>query len=175
MAKSKQQDNEAGSEKSVNVLLIALFTLGGLLLGGGAVYFLTAGDDQTAVIEEQVPAEPEKVEDPIDLLVVTVQRFAVPLIDADKAILGYMWVDLAFEVDGPDNQSYVAARLPELRDAFLRGLNDVQTTRGDRPGALDFTLLHKRLEAAAHKTMGQSMGKNRVHAVRITNAQRVPG
>ena len=78
-------------------------------------------------------------------------------------------------MDGPDNQSYVAARLPELRDAFLRDLNDIQTTRDDRPGALDFTLLHARLEAATHKTMGQDMGKNRVHAVRIINAQRVPG
>jgi hypothetical protein len=71
---------------------------------------------------------------------------------------------------GPDHQSYVAARIPELRDAFLRDLNARQTTQKDKPGALDFELLRERLDAVSK----QVMGPERVLRVRITNAQRVP-
>jgi len=99
-----------------------------------------------------------------------VRRFSVPLITEDKDLLGYVWVDLAFEVDGPEDQSYVSARLSELRDAFLRDLYTRQTADPERPGALDFDLLQRRLEAVGK----QVMGEERLLAVRIINARRVP-
>ncbi|WP_281301674.1 MULTISPECIES: hypothetical protein [unclassified Iodidimonas] len=163
------------SGKRRGVLMIIIGVVVGLLIGGGAVYLLVSGTaeaptdagqtDAAAAPDEAAPDLPK-----VDLLVVPVRRFAVPLIDHDGDVLGYMWVDLAFEVDGPDHQSYVAARIPELRDAFLRDLNARQTTQKDKPGALDFELLRERLDAVSK----QVMGPERVLRVRITNAQRVP-
>jgi len=164
-------NGERRNRKSTLLLLGGL--VGGLLLGGAAMYVVGLGGEEAGAPADttagaETVAEPE--EDPIDLLVVNVRRFAVPMITDDKALLGYVWVDLAFEVDGPDNQSYVSARLPELRDAFLRDLYTRQTVRSDRPGALDFDLLQARLETAAQQTLGEE----RILAVRIVNARRVP-
>lgn len=172
-------DDKLGEEteggRKGGVLLLALGIFAGLLIGGGAVYVLIGMNGAKTDQEEGAPAEEADThaEEPapeIQLLTVPVRRFSVPLIDADRRILGYMWVDLAFEVDGPENQSYVAARVPELKDAFLRDLNAIQTTRTDRPGALDFELLGARLDAAARRVLG----KDRLIAVRITNAVRMP-
>ncbi|GER08332.1 hypothetical protein GCM10007972_25070 [Iodidimonas muriae] len=175
MAEKDAVELEAGGRPRGLLFLVAGI-VAGVLIGGAAVFFFLSGGDESAsvqdeaAIEEQAQAAKEKAEKKIDLLVVPVRRFALPLIDNDNRILGYMWVDLAFEVDGPDNQSYVAARLPELRDGFLRDLNSRQTTQTDRPGALDFDLVHDRLLEMTH----QVMGKGHVLNVRITNAQRVP-
>lgn len=160
----------AGGKKS-SLLLIILGVVAGLLVGGGVVYVLFGMDKgpETAPVEETVEEAPAPAP-AANLLIIPVRRFAVPLINGDRQVLGYMWVDLAFEVDGPENQSFVAARLPELKDAFLRDLHAARTTREDRPGALDFDLLQERLDAATEKVAGEG----RVLAVRITNAIRAP-
>ncbi|RMF71800.1 MAG: hypothetical protein D6740_06140 [Alphaproteobacteria bacterium] len=154
------------------MLIMVLGIVGGILLGGAVVYFLTGGfgKKQEAPVEK-VEAEAKPKEKQIDLLTVPVRRFAVPLINDHGRVLGYMWVDFVFEVNGPQNQSYVAARVPEIRDALLRDLNDRQTTRHDRPGALDIDLVARRLDAVSR----QILGRERLLHVRITNVERAPG
>jgi len=154
-------------------LMLAVGVLGGILIGGAVMYVLDGRDSEPATAEDAAEADDQKTvaEAPaVDLLVVEIQRFSVPLITAEKDLLGYVWVDLAFEVDGPENQSYVSARLPELRDAFLRDLYERQTVDPERPGALNFDLLQRRLESVAKRVMGEE----RLLAVRIVNARRVP-
>ncbi len=154
------------------MLIMVLGIVGGILLGGAVVYFLTGGfgKKEEPVAEKPTPeAKPEDKQ--IDLLTVPVRRFAVPLINGKGRVLGYMWVDFVFEVNGPQNQSYVAARVPEIRDALLRDLNDRQTTRADRPGALDIDLVAKRLDAVSRRIVGNE----RLLNVRITNVERAPG
>ena len=154
------------------MLIMVLGIVGGILLGGAVVYFLTGGfgEKEEPVAGEPAPeAKPEEKQ--IDLLTVPVRRFAVPLINDKGRVLGYMWVDFVFEVNGPQNQSYVAARVPEIRDALLRDLNDRQTTRRDRPGALDIDLVARRLDAVSR----QIVGNERLLNVRITNVERAPG
>ena len=173
--KNEAEETEEPKKKGFGLLVLIIGIVGGLAIGGGAVYFLTRGGgeeaatnaDASAAEEEAAAAEEEPA---ADLLIVSARRVAVPMIDGDLNVVGYMWVDLAFETDGPENQSYVSARLPALRDAFLRDLHSRRTTRIDRPGALDFDLVHERLEAATKATLGEG----RVLAVRIVNAQRVP-
>ncbi|MFQ5348780.1 MAG: hypothetical protein ACE5ED_13245 [Rhodothalassiaceae bacterium] len=169
-------EEEEPKKKGVGLIVLIAGIIGGLAIGGGAVYFLTrgggeqataSGEEQAAPVEEEAGQEKEPA---ADLLIVRARRVAVPMIDGDLNVVGYMWVDLAFETDGPANQSYVSARVPALRDAFLRDLHSRRTTRTDRPGALDFDLVHERLEAATKATLGEG----RVLAVRIVNAQRVP-
>lgn len=156
------------------MLIMILGIVGGILLGGAVVWFLTGGfgkkGEEAAPVEE-APAEVAKPEKNVDLLTVPVRRFAVPLINENRRVLGYMWVDFVFEVDGPQNQSYVAARVPAIRDALLRDLNDRQTTRKDRPGALDIDLVAERLDAIAREVVGP----DRLLHSRITNVERAPG
>ncbi len=166
------EEEESGGKSGF--LLMILGVLGGIAIGAAAFWFISGGlgnerqgDEEHSRVEEEKKVEEKK---PVDLLIVPVRRFAVPLIDGRMRVLGYMWVDLAFEVEGPNNQSYVAAHVPELRDAFLRDLNRRQTTRTDRPGALDIGLLHERLETVTR----QVLGENRVLNVRITNVERAP-
>ncbi len=154
------------------MLIMVLGIVGGILLGGAVVYFLTGGLAKKEEPVAEKPAEEAKPkEEQIDLLTVPVRRFAVPLINDQGRVLGYMWVDFVFEVNGPQNQSYVAARVPEIRDALLRDLNTRQTTRTDRPGALDIDLVAKRLDVIAR----QILGAERLLNVRITNVERAPG
>lgn len=164
------EDAPAGGRKRSG-LLLALGILGGILLGGAVMYLLDGSGPASETAGEPAGEEETKPPEPaVDLLVVEVQRFSVPLITEEKDLLGYVWVDIAIEVDGPENQSYVSARLSELRDAFLRDLYTRQTADPERPGALDFDLLQRRLEAVAKRVMGEE----RLLAVRIVNARRVP-
>jgi len=172
-APDQAEDAETASGRKRSGLLLALGILGGILLGGAVMYILDGSDSTPDESEEADSALAEDAKPPapaVDLLVVEVRRFSVPLITEDKDLLGYVWVDLAFEVDGPEDQSYVSARLSELRDAFLRDLYTRQTADPERPGALDFDLLQRRLEAVGK----QVMGEERLLAVRIINARRVP-
>ncbi len=166
-------EGEGRSGKGMMLIMI-LGIVGGILLGGALVWFLTGGfgkKGEEAATAEETPAESTAPEKKVDLLTVPVRRFAVPLINENKRVLGYMWVDFVFEVDGPQNQSYVAARVPEIRDALLRDLNDRQTTRKDRPGALDIDLVARRLDAIAREVVGS----DRLLHSRITNVERAPG
>ena len=167
-----ETETEERSGKGM-MLIMVLGIVGGILLGGAVVYFLTGGFGKKAepVAEKPAAEEPKPAEKQIDLLTVPVRRFAVPLINDHGRVLGYMWVDFVFEVNGPQNQSYVAARVPEIRDALLRDLNDRQTTRHDRPGALDIDLVARRLDAVSR----QILGEERLLNVRITNVERAPG
>ena len=167
--KTDAEETEEPKRKGFGLLVLVIGIVGGLAIGGGAVYFLTRGGGEEAATGAE-PSAANEEEPAADLLIVSARRVAVPMIDGDLNVVGYMWVDLAFETDGPQNQSYVSARLPALRDAFLRDLHSRRTTRSDRPGALDFDLVHERLEAATRATLGE----DRVLAVRIVNAQRVP-
>jgi len=171
--------NGAGARKSKRFGFFVLIAgiLGGLAVGGGIMYFLDGGGsgkpsaERSRTPDQSESGKGKDGEQSVDLLTVNVERFAVPLIDENDNRLGYVWVDLTFEVDGPENQSYVSAHMPELRDAYLRDLHTRQTTREDRPGALDFDLLKNRLQAVAEDTLGQ----DRVLAVRIVNARPAPG
>lgn len=172
-APGQAAEGEPAGGRKRSGLLLALGILGGILLGGAVMYIL---DGSVSTPDEGEEADPAPVEDAkppapaVDLLVVEARRFSVPLITEEKDLLGYVWVDLALEVDGPEDQSYVAARLSELRDAFLRDLYTRQTADPERPGALDFDLLQRRLETVAKRVMGE----DRLLAVRIVNARRVP-
>lgn len=172
MADEELAPAEVEEKKRGPGLAIMAGILAGLLFGGIGVFFLTRDNapqeatEETAAVEQVKPEQP-----PADLLVVRRRRFAVPLINAEGESLGYMWVDLAFEVDGPNNQSLVSSRLPSLMDAYLRDLHSRQTTREDRPGAMDFDLLQRRLRAVTDHMLGE----NRVLGIRITNAMRAPG
>lgn len=178
MAEDKtEKENEPPASKGKGPLLLILGVVGGLAVGGGAVYFLMPGaqdlpatETETATGEPAVAEHAAPVAPAVDLLLVQERRFAVPLINGEHKTLGYMWVDLAFEVDGPTRQSALATRMPELRDAFLRDLHARRTTREDRPGALDFDLLLERLGAATERVVGAEG----YLAIRITNAQRMP-
>ncbi len=165
------EEEKEGSGKG-SVLLMILGIVAGMAIGAAAFWFIFGGLKQEPPTGGETPKveEEKKPEKPVDLLIVPVRRFAVPLIDERMRVLGYMWVDLAFEVEGPANQSYVSAHVPELRDAFLRDLNRRRTTRNDRRGALDLKLLHERLETVTR----QVLGPDRVLHVRITNVERAP-
>lgn len=172
MAEDKTDDTEAPAPKGKGLILVAAGIAAGLAVGGGAVWLLLSGQETAPAVETvaEEASPPEPAGPPVDLLLVQERRFAVPLINGERETLGYMWVDLVFEVDGPTRQSTLAARMPELRDAFLRDVHARRTTREDRPGALDFDLLQERLQAAADGVVG----KNGYLAIRITNAQRMP-
>lgn len=171
MAEEQAAPEKAADKKRGAGLAIIAGILAGLLFGGVAVFFLTRDESPEDATQETAGAEQAKPKPPpADLLVVRRRRLAVPLIDAEGEALGYMWVDLAFEVDGPDNQSEVSARLPSLVDAYLRDLHGRQTTREDRPGAMDFDLLKRRLRSVTDRMLGE----DRVLGIRITNAMRVP-
>lgn len=166
-----QPEENAGQVNTPTPRLLLIFGLiAGVLIGATVAFFLSGGSDpRTAQTEDADRSEPPAPEEPLDLLVVPINRFAVPVIGPEDEIHGYMWVDLVFEVDGPVDQSYVAARLPEIRDAALRDLHGRTTTREDRPGALDFDLLKARLEAISDQIAG-----DRIIAVRVVNAQKAP-
>jgi len=171
MAEEPMETDEVEEKKRGAGLAVIGGILAGLLVGGVAVFFAFRNDAPQEPAEEAATAEQAEPGEPaVDLLLVRRRRLAVPLIDADGDSKGYMWVDLTFEVDGPENQSYVSARLPRLVDAYLRDLHSRQTTRSDRPGAMDFDLLRERLRTLTDTTLG----KDRVLEIRITNAMRVP-
>lgn len=168
MYQPQQENGDAKALKPKLLLIVGL--IAGVLIGAAVAFFSLGGRaPQTAQTEGGIPTETSAPAGPLDLLVVPINRFAVPVIGPEDEIHGYMWVDLVFEVDGPVDQSYVAARLPEIRDALLRDLHGRTTTRKDRPGALDFDLLKARLEAISDELAG-----DRIIAVRVINAQKVP-
>lgn len=172
MAEDETDIAEAPAPKGKGPILVVAGIAAGLAVGGGAVWLLLSGEEKAPVAESaavEAPA-PAPAGPPVDLLLVQERRFAVPLINGARETLGYMWVDLVFEVDGPTRQSTLAARMPEVRDAFLRDVHARRTTREDRPGALDFGVLQERLAAAVDGVVGA----DGYLAIRIVNAQRMP-
>lgn len=161
-----------GEKKGSGPIIPILCVVGGLAVGGAGMYFLAPALSGGGAPEEQtVAAEPDMPEgEPRDLLRVNVERFAAPMIDLDNRVLGYIWMDLSFEVDGPTNQSLLNARLPRVQSAMQRALHAAPTVDPDRPGALDLAGVEKRLRSAAHSAAGQDV----IHRLYITNVQRAP-
>ena len=162
---TEEQSEEQPSGKGGKLLLIVGLVLGIALGGGVAAVLLPSGGDEPA--EETAAAEPEAEAEPAvpaEVLTVAVTRLPVPLADAQGEVLGYMFVDLSLEVDGMDSQSYVAARVPRLRDAYLRRLSGQQLTLADHPGALDYD----RLNLLLMDVTGSVVGADRVTQIFVT-------
>lgn len=163
--------SEAKSGKG-SPLILVLTLVGGLVIGGVATFFLlpmiTGGAEQDEVAEEKTETQ-EDAE--LDILQISVERFAAPVIDNDQRTLGYIWLDLVFEVVGPANQSLLSARLPRVQAAMLRALHEAPTVMSDRPGALDFNGVETRMLAAARKAVEEP---GIIHRFHITNYQRAP-
>ena len=160
-----EQSEDQPSGKGGKLLLIVGLVLGIALGGGVAAVLLPSGGDEPA--EETAETEPEaeaETAEPAEVLTVAVTRLPVPLADAQGEVLGYMFVDLSLEVDGMDSQSYVAARVPRLRDAYLRRLSGQQLTLADRPGALDYD----RLNLLLMDVTGSVVGADRVTQIFVT-------
>ena len=163
-----EQGEDQPSGKGGKLLLIVGLVLGIALGGGVAAVLLPSGGDEAAEDAEQaeVPDAEAEAETavPAEVLTVAVTRLPVPLADAQGEVLGYMFVDLSLEVDGMDSQSYVAARVPRLRDAYLRRLSGQQLTLADRPGALDYD----RLNLLLMDVTGSVVGADRVTQIFVT-------
>lgn len=163
---TEEQSEDQPSGKGGKLLLIVGLVLGIALGGGVAAVLLPSGGDEEPA-EETAAAEPEAEAEtavPAEVLTVAVTRLPVPLADAQGEVLGYMFVDLSLEVDGMDSQSYVAARVPRLRDAYLRRLSGQQLTLADRPGALDYD----RLNLLLMDVTGSVVGADRVTQIFVT-------
>lgn len=154
------------------IMLAALALVIGLAGGGAAIYFLVPAKKAPSQAEQQKPAEDKKEEakEAQDSLRVTVRRFSVPLITRRGNTLGYVWVDLDFVVDGPNNQSLLSARLPRVKNAMLKALHASPTAAKDRPGALDLDDVERRMRAAANAAAGEDV----IHKMYVTNVQRAP-
>lgn len=163
------EGQEAAQKKGSPIMLI-LALLGGVLIGGVAVFFVlpmvTGGEEE--VVEK---AEPEPEETATDILKIDIERFSAPLISKKNRTLGYIWLDIVFEVDGPANQSLLAARLPRVQAAMLKALHEAPTVRDDRPGAMDFEDVEERMLSAARQAVGK---RDVIYRFYIVNFQRAP-
>ena len=166
-------EEEEGKAKGGSKLLLIIGLVAGLALGAGGMFFASGmlADDETGEEEEVAEEEPEEEEaPPPNILTVEIKRINVPLVDANKRVLGYMWVDAEFEVIGPEAQAELSRRKARVRDALIRALHSQPTTRSDRPGALDFDLVTKELTDAASGVLAEGA----LNRVNLSNAQRAP-
>lgn len=164
----EEEEGQEPPKKGGKMLLIVGLVVGLALGGGGAFFFLGSADDGA---QAEVAAEPEPVEEEPepDLAYVEINRMPATLLGQDGELLGYVFFDLAIEVEGEENQSFVSARVPHLREAFLREFAAAPITRADRPGAIDYDgVKHRLMAQARHVITG-----DRIRDIRVVQTVRM--
>ncbi len=165
------EDKAADGGGNKTPLFVVLALIGGLAIGGAAVFFLLPVFTGTPAQEPETDAVAEAAKEAKDVLRINVERFAAPMIDFENRTKGYIWLDLTFEVDGPDHQSLLSARLPRVQAAMQRALHAGPTVDPDRPGAIDLKSIEARMLSAAESAIVEP---DVIHRFFITNVQRAP-
>ena len=144
--------------------------MAGVALGGGGVYFLVGSKQDAEAVAEVVPEEEViEEEEQVDLLYVDINRVPATVTDARGKLQGYVFFDLALEVDGAEDQSYVSLRVPMLREAFLREFSRGSITKPDTPGVIDYDQVRSRLKSRADAIVDGG----RIRDIRVTQAVRM--
>ena len=165
---AEEAEDQEPPKKGGKMLLIVGLVVGLALGGGGAFFFLSSADDGA---QAEVAVEPEPVEEEPEpeLAYVQINRMPATLLGKDGELLGYVFFDLAIEVEGEEDQSFVSSRVPHLREAFLREFAAAPITRADRPGAIDFDGVKERLMAQARHVVSG----DRIRDIRVVQTVRM--
>lgn len=163
-----EADGQEAPSKGGKILLIVGLAAGLALGGGGAFFFLGSAEDG-AQAEAAPEPEPAEEEPEPDLAYVQIDRMPATLLGKDGELLGYVFFDLAIEVEGEEDQSFVSSRLPHLREAFLREFAAAPITRPDRPGAIDYDGVKARLMAQARHVVAG----DRIRDIRVVQTVRM--
>lgn len=150
MANDATTAEDEGKEKGSGKKLLIFGLIGGLVVGGGVTFGVLTflGGDDGAVEEEPVVEE-----EPLPEIVseyVKINRMPAALNGPSGRQLGYVFFDLSLEVESAADRDWVSARIPILRDAFLRTISRNGVAFPDRPTEVDYETLTARLQRAAN-------------------------
>lgn len=128
--------------KKFVVILVVLLLLAGA--GGGAYWWLFMRGGEPAAEQAEPEAEPLYVE--LDPLTVPVIR--------GGAVAKYILLEVTLEVADPAAQELIDARMPRLKDAFLRDLHAFFAAR-PLDAALNVRTVKKRLMGVSARVLGE--------------------
>jgi flagellar basal body-associated protein FliL len=166
---------EEETGKSSRMMLI-VGTLIGLTVGVvGAFLWLSnkdeASSEEEEVVEEVVEPSEEEVAIPaVSYIYLYIERMPAALVDENGRTVGYVFLDITLELHDSEEQSYVSARMPRVKDALLRAISKNGLTRPGTSGQMDYDRVSSYLLEASNA----AIEKEYVTGVYITRALRAP-
>jgi len=131
MADEEQESSKKGSP----IKTIAIGLVVGLLVGGGAIFFVKGGDANKPASAEAVEKEPEPAEEAevTTTVIYELDPFIVNL--ADTPDLRYLKLTIKLDLLRPRYVEDVGKRVPQIRDALLillssKDSNSIRTIEG---------------------------------------------
>lgn len=171
MADNELEGEVEGDGKSGRMALI-IGILAGLTVGAtGAFFWLNSDDEEEVTPEEEVVVEevaPE--EDSVSYVYLYIERMPASLIDENGRTVGYVFLDLTFELTDGTEQSFVSQRMPRVKDAILRAISEHGLTKPGTRGQIDYDRVSEYLLVAANGAVGHDY----ISGVYITRALRAP-
>lgn len=164
-------DLDLGKGGTTGRMMLVVGILAGAIIGGvGAFFYFQGQDSEEAIEETTVEEQVEEVEEEVVYSYLYVERMPASLVDENGRTVGYVFLDFTFELLNSEDQSYVSARMPRVKDAMLRAISRNGLTRPGSRGELDYDRVSKYLAEAAN----EAVNGDYIQGIYITRALRAP-
>ena len=169
MSQDKSDMEVEASGSSARGLMV-LGLLGGLLIGGGAAYYLMKDQVTPADGSEQEEVEQEPR---VPLQAISFERLTVPIyrqIGNSRRYIGNFFINIEVLVEGDDNVIAVRRSEPQLQHAFISAISSADLMQDDAPQQLDMDKTAQLLKRRGNSVLGSDI----IADVSVVEAMRIP-